>query len=313
MSRLLIVGALVFVVGCGGSIGVNDQDGGGGGTGTGGGNGTGGGSGNGGGTGTGGGSSSGDFAGLNCDVANLMASKCTSCHGRPLTGGAPFSLLSRADLIAASPSYPGKTIAERSLVRMQATSAPMPPLPAAPATAIEISAFNTWLTAGTPDQTCGMVPDAGMGNPDAGPAPTTCISGVKWTFGNAGSTHMNPGQACRACHQQQEPFRAYFFMGTAYPSTHEQNNCESMPPSGLVVDIIDANGAVAQSLPVRYPSGNFYSNSVSTSIAMPYKARIRDAQGRSLTMNTPQTNGDCNTCHTEQGANGAPGRITWPQ
>jgi predicted CXXCH cytochrome family protein len=29
-------------------------------------------------------------------------------------------------------------------------------------------------------------------------------------------------------------------------------------------------------------------------------------------MTTPQTNGDCNSCHTEQGTNGASGRIVWP-
>jgi hypothetical protein len=315
MSRLLIVGAVVFVVGCGGAIGVGDPDGGGGGSGnTGGGSGGGAGGGAGGGSGSGGGTASGDFAGLNCEVADLMAAKCTSCHGRPLTGGAPFPLLSRADLIAPSPSYPGKTIAERSLVRMQATVGPMPPAPAPLATAIEISAFNTWLTAGTPEQTCGMVPDAGMGNPDAGPAPTTCSSGIKWLLGdNVGSVHMNPGRPCRQCHVTREPFRAYFFMGTVYPSTHEQDRCNANPPAGLVVDIIDANGNIAQTLTVRYPSGNFYSSSVNTSIALPYKARVRDSQGRTLTMNTPQMNGDCNTCHTEQGTNGAAGRIVWPQ
>jgi len=311
MSRWVIVGAVVFVVGCGGTIGVGNPDGGaGGGTGTGGG--AGGGSGTGGGA--GGGSAGGDFAGLNCEVANLMATKCTSCHGRPLTGGAPFALLSRADLIAASPSYPGKTIAERSYARMQAMTAPMPPAPAARATDLELAAFNTWLTAGTPEQSCGMVPDAGMNNPDAGPAPTTCTSGVKWLLGDSvGSSHMLPGRACRQCHLTEEPRRAYFFMGTVYPSTHEQDTCNANPPAGLVVEIIDANGNVAQTLTVRYPSGNFYSTSTTTSVAMPYRARVKDSQGRTLMMNTPQTNGDCNTCHTEQGANGAAGRIVWPQ
>lgn len=30
-------------------------------------------------------------------------------------------------------------------------------------------------------------------------------------------------------------------------------------------------------------------------------------------MSTPQTSTDCNACHTEQGANGAQGRIVRPQ
>jgi len=29
-------------------------------------------------------------------------------------------------------------------------------------------------------------------------------------------------------------------------------------------------------------------------------------------MTAPQTSGDCNGCHTQTGANGAPGRITLP-
>jgi hypothetical protein len=29
------------------------------------------------------------------------------------------------------------------------------------------------------------------------------------------------------------------------------------------------------------------------------------------TMCPPQMSGDCNTCHTELGEQGAPGRITW--
>jgi hypothetical protein len=155
--------------------------------------------------------------------------------------------------------------------------------------------------------------DAGMGEPDAGPAPTVCTSGSMWTSGNLGSSNMNPGQACVTCHKTQKPSRAYYFMGTAYPTAHEQTNCNAAPPSGIVVEIIDANGNTALTLPVRSPSGNFFSTSTSAGIALPYRARIRNAQGATLEMTTPQMNGDCNSCHTEQGANGAPGRIVWPQ
>ncbi|MGD0679831.1 MAG: hypothetical protein ABSC94_30975 [Polyangiaceae bacterium] len=34
--------------------------------------------------------------------------------------------------------------------------------------------------------------------------------------------------------------------------------------------------------------------------------------GKTAAMTTPQMTGDCNSCHTEQGANGAPGRIVLP-
>lgn len=308
LRRVVVMSAVVFAVGCGAPVGVDGDAGAGGGDG----GGAGGGSGGGGGSGTGGGS--GAFGGLNCDVANLLAAKCTSCHGSPLTGGASFPLLSRADLLAPSPQYMGQTIAQRSLVRMQSTTSPMPPAPATRCTGAEVAALQDWVDAGTPDQTCGSVPDAGMGNPDAGPAPTTCASGSRWLLGdNVGSPNMNPGKACRACHVTSEPGRAYFFMGTVFRATHEQDRCNAAPPAGLVVEIIDANGNTALTLPVRSPSGNFYSTSVNTNVALPYKARVRDSMGRTLTMNTPQMSGDCNTCHTEQGANGAAGRITWPQ
>jgi hypothetical protein len=44
---------------------------------------------------------------------------------------------------------------------------------------------------------------------------------------------------------------------------------------------------------------------------MPYTVEVR-YQGRVRAMTTPQSTGDCNSCHTEQGAKGAPGRIMLP-
>lgn len=246
---------------------------------------------------------------LPCDVAQLLAARCLSCHGEPLAGGAPQPLRSRADLAAASPLFPGKTLAERSLARLQESAAPMPPSPAPMATPGEVAAFQAWVQAGLPVGECGTL-DAGV--PDAGPAPTTCASNSYWSFGDNGSSHMKPGEACVSCHQVREPFRAYYFMGTVFGGFHEQNDCNAAPPAGLVVDIIDANGLVALTIPVRSPSGNFYSTSRAAGVALPYTARVRDAQGHLRVMVGPQMNGDCNSCHTEQGAQNAPGRIAWP-
>ena len=44
---------------------------------------------------------------------------------------------------------------------------------------------------------------------------------------------------------------------------------------------------------------------------MPFTAKVTH-QGRERAMTTTQTSGDCNGCHTQAGANGAPGRITLP-
>jgi hypothetical protein len=55
-------------------------------------------------------------------------------------------------------------------------------------------------------------------------------------------------------------------------------------------------------------TGNFYS---AQSIAFPFTAKVL-YQGGQRAMATPQNTGDCNTCHTNQGSNGAPGRIALP-
>jgi hypothetical protein len=57
-------------------------------------------------------------------------------------------------------------------------------------------------------------------------------------------------------------------------------------------------------------AGNFYSSKSTAGFPLPYRARIV-ANGKTVAMATPQTEGDCNTCHTATGMNGAPGRITW--
>jgi hypothetical protein len=65
------------------------------------------------------------------------------------------------------------------------------------------------------------------------------------------------------------------------------------------------------------PSGNFYypnRNAIGSNgknIALPYRARVVRADGGVVEMRTPQTNGDCNACHTVSGLNSAPGRIVW--
>ncbi len=269
--------------------------------------GTGGGGGSGGGAGGGGGGGPADSGvdGLPCDVATFVQAKCTSCHSSPTSGGAPYSLTSYADFTQAAPGFPGQTVAQRSLVRVQDTAAPMPPAPNSPATAAEISAVQSWVNAGTPAGSCGNL-DGGTG----GPYPTTCASGSYWTGGDSESPRMNPGLACVACHQMREPGKAWYFMGTVYPAFHEKDLCNAAPPGGGVVEIYDANGNLALTLTPN-SAGNFYSSSLSANLALPYTARVV-ANGMVRAMVGPQTSGDCNTCHTEQGASGAPGRITWP-
>ena len=267
----------------------------------------------------GGGGSTGD--GLPCDVADIVSRHCISCHGTTPTVGAPMSLVTRADFLKPSLLVPQLNYAQRSAVRVGSANSPMPPLPYVQLTTAERDIFTTWAGSDTPAGTCTAGP------PDGGssmtPAQTTCESNSAWNAGIRGSSHMNPGLACRSCHLGDnfmgqnptgavEAFRAYFFMGTVFPSLHGRDLCNGAPPAGTVVEILDKNGVVQLRMQAAPPSGNFFSTSTMAGIQLPYTARVL-ANGKSVSMNTPQTNGDCNTCHTEQGLSGAPGRIVWPQ
>jgi hypothetical protein len=75
--------------------------------------------------------------------------------------------------------------------------------------------------------------------------------------------------------------------------------------------ITDANG-VDHVLPV-FPSGNFHSDHQgSNPIVFPIQAKVV-YMGKERQMLMMQTTGDCNSCHTNHGANNAPGRITLPE
>jgi mono/diheme cytochrome c family protein len=244
-------------------------------------------------------------------VATVLASRCSSCHGDPQTGGAPMRLETRDDLLATSPTY-GVSYADRSVTRMTSSTSPMPPTGIPPAS--ETAALQNWIAAGKPFTTCSQVIDAGT-PPDAGPAPTVCTSGSYWTFGDQQSADMNPGLACKACHATRAAFKNYPYMGTVFPTQHEQDKCNAMLPVTVTVEVFDATGRVLQSTTASGTSGNFHMGVPILQQPAPwYRARVK-ANGKVLEMQTPVTtkNGDCNTCHTEQGANGAPGRIVYPQ
>lgn len=156
--------------------------------------------------------------------------------------------------------------------------------------------------------------DATAMNQDSGfdpfAAPPGCSSGRMWTFGNHGSSNMNPGQACIACHRTVSGAPIFTIAGTVYQTAREPNDCFGGPPMGggqVIVEITDAMGAVHM-IPVSNSSGNFY---LEAPITTPYRARVL-YNGNARAMATPQNNGDCNSCHTAMGSMGAPGRIVLP-
>ena len=163
--------------------------------------------------------------------------------------------------------------------------------------------------AGTaPADDAGAITDDGGGTgDDAGfDTPTTCTSGTTWTRGDRGSASMHPGGTCITCHESQRDAPTFVVAGTVYPSAHEPDDCNGISGTGTTVVITDAKGK-ATSLQVN-AVGNFYS---AVSITPPFSAKVVK-NGQERAMGAMQTNGDCNSCHTETGTSAAPGRIVSP-
>jgi hypothetical protein len=118
---------------------------------------------------------------------------------------------------------------------------------------------------------------------------------------------MAPGTTCVGCHVTTNAGKLNV-AGTVYPTLHEPDLCLGVP-SGLQVVITDAQGA-AHTLPVN-SSGNFYDNGL-LAISTPYTAKVVSSTGAAIAMVSQQTSGDCNSCHTSAGTQGAAGRIIGP-
>jgi mono/diheme cytochrome c family protein len=250
-----------------------------------------------------GGAGTGANTGLPCDVQQILEVRCIACHSTSLP------LLTYANLMAPSTKDPSKTMAQESLVRMQSTTSPMPPPPAVAPTSAEIATFAAWVSANTPKgQACTALPDAGTdAGSDAGTqnpynTPTVCTSNKYWTSGTGGS--MAPGEACQACHQKQGG-PSYTIAGTVYPTAHEPKDCDGVA-GGVSVVVTDANKNVITL--TANSAGNFSSGS---NVAAPFNVKVTSTKG-TRAMSGSLTSGDCNSCHTTTGANGAPGRIMAP-
>jgi mono/diheme cytochrome c family protein len=232
---------------------------------------------------------------LPCDLVQALTS-CASCHGSPLSGGAPNRLLTYDDLAGPSRSDPAQSVAQLSVARMKNAKSPMPPSGVAPAT--DTAVLEKWIADGMPKGTCGGA--TGSAGYDT---PSVCTSGTTYTRGH--STKMRPGGACNGCHASDEG-PIYGIAGTVYATAHEPDNCNGSSDPNVRVVITDANG---QDITLSVNSaGNFV---YPARVATPYTAKIVNGAKTRL-MVGPQTDGDCNGCHTEQGTSKAPGRIMIP-
>ncbi len=274
---------------------------------------------------------------LPADIQTLLA-PCVGCHSGPRARGG-LMLENYAQVVAAAPE---------ALVRMKDEAAPMPPTGIWP-DAVR-APFDAWIAAGSPPARCAL-PDAGFpisvpdaasptdsghadaagpdaatpdsgsttrdagssdaGRPDAGPVdefatPSVCTSGT--TYRSGYGMRMHPGNACVSCHSAGGG-PEFSLAGTVYPTAHEPDDCYGVngPRVSARIVITDARGAVTN-IPVN-AYGNF---AAPAGIAMPYTAKVVVGT-KERRMRGAQTNGDCNSCHSESGASGAPGRILMPR
>ena len=241
--------------------------------------------------------------GVPCAIETILSTYCWSCHG--VSPSAPSRLVTYADLLATSVSNGSNSEAAQALVRMQSTTSPMPPSGPKPS-ASEIAAFKAWVTASSPQGAkCGgsSAIDASI-PPDAAPPPNPyntplqCSSKKTWTSGT-GST-MRPGDACGRCHNID-------IAGTVYPTAHEPTNCLGIAGGSTVV-VTDATN---QTVNVTVNSaGNFLYTGYAT-LTAPFTVKVvSGSKTRAMSMKAP--NGDCNSCHTPNGTQNAPGRIMAP-
>jgi hypothetical protein len=155
--------------------------------------------------------------------------------------------------------------------------------------------------------------DPGAQAPDPFVTPVACTSGVMKDPNESPSGLMMPGRACIACHDDvnastDEAAPVFKFAGTLYRTGHEPDDCVGADAFGAQVWVTDATGFIFGAKANR--SGNF---SLETRLPFlpPFMAKVL-FRGRERAMVLPQTSGDCNACHTQEGVQGAPGRLALP-
>jgi hypothetical protein len=138
--------------------------------------------------------------------------------------------------------------------------------------------------------------------------PATCTSQTYWTGGDKGSEVMHPGRACMTCHSNSPQAPTFSLAGTIYPTSHEPDDCNGRSASsGITIVVTDAAGKQLPPIPVN-DVGNFRYDG---RIASPFHVKVV-FNGKENAMSAAPDSGECNACHTQNGANSAPGRILAP-
>ncbi|MDD9947546.1 MAG: hypothetical protein OXU20_41280 [Myxococcales bacterium] len=93
-----------------------------------------------------------------CGVRDMLATQCGNCHGSEPSFGAPMSLVSHDDLMAASPAD-GRPNFVVAMERIKDDRRPMPPAPNPKLLDADVAMLQAWVDAGTPTgASCGEQP-----------------------------------------------------------------------------------------------------------------------------------------------------------
>jgi len=112
---------------------------------------------------------------LPCELRDVLAAHCWSCHGSAQKFGAPMSLVRWEDLQRPSASQPEVTTFQHALARSQDDVRPMPPAPHARLTSAELAVLQTWTQADTQKaSTACTTPVSVPELPVVTPAPADC-------------------------------------------------------------------------------------------------------------------------------------------
>jgi hypothetical protein len=137
-----------------------------------------------------------------------------------------------------------------------------------------------------------------------------CVSGVQWTRGEQESPEMHPGRSCIDCHAQGEGPK-FLLAGTVFTQLTEPDDCYGV--QGVTVTITDAKKQVITL--TSNASGNFFYGgrgpNRDAAVTFPISVKLT-FKGKTRVMESQQSIGTCNACHTAKGENGAPGRIIAP-
>jgi len=97
---------------------------------------------------------------------------------------------------------------------------------------------------------------------------------------------------------------AFLVAGTVYQQLKESGDCYGV--EGVTVQLTDAKGQVIKLTTNK--AGTFSLRARGATLAMPFKAKVI-LKDEEHAMMSGQSTGNCASCHTAKGANGAPGRI----